>query len=35
MKYIEWLTSPETRALIGSFKSSGKTLFYPAGSETK
>ena len=30
MKYVEWLTSPETQRMIGEFKISGNTLFHPA-----
>jgi tungstate transport system substrate-binding protein len=28
-RYIEWITSPETQAMIGNYKISGKVLFHP------
>jgi tungstate transport system substrate-binding protein len=30
MRYIEWLTSPETQAMIGRYRKGGKQLFHPA-----
>lgn len=33
MKFIEWITSPETQKLIESFKVEGESLFHPAASE--
>ena len=29
-QYIEWITSPRVRKMIGAYKKSGKVLFHPA-----
>ena len=30
MKYIDWITSPETQRMIGEYKKGGKVLFHPS-----